>query len=169
MDRLCHLACKVADYADRQLDATILLLIQLHDAPLRLGDDFQSHHTIARRQVVEQWHHGAIDHRLAFGRVRDDVGVTAEMHRSAVAVRGPESARKEREHQAHVVPRGDLQCRVDIWKEEVVQTCDGAVVVELQPVAAVAEDAPFHHRHSLRGHIREVRVDLLVCGGIAHP
>src|SRR5207245_10462724 len=35
--------------------------------------------------------------------------------------------------------------------------------------AAVAADAPFHHTPSLRGHIREVCVDLLVRGGITHP
>ena len=52
-------------------------------------------------------------------------------------------------------------------REELVEAGRGTGLVELEAVAAIAEDPPLHDPDTLGGHVREVGIDLPVGRGVA--
>ena len=162
VDLLGDVINEVANYPRGQLDAGVLLLVQLGNTPFRFGDDLIRHHAVTGGKMIEQGNDRVIHQGVPPGWIDQRVGLAAKMHRAALAIRRPEPTREQRENEVDVMALCNLECGISVGFARRVR---GQV---LQAISAVAENSPFHDADALGGHVGEIGVDLAVGGRIAH-
>ena len=168
VDLLGDVTHELANYPRGQLDAGVLLLVQLGNTPFRFGDDLIRQHAVSGGKMIEQGNYRVIHQGVPPGWIDQRVGLAAKMHRAALAIRRPEPTREQRENEVDVMALCNLECGINVWKEHVVKAGDEPIRIELQAMSAVAENSRFHDADALGGHVGEIGVDLAVGGRIAH-